>query len=123
MPLYQSDPMQYELGIVKSEFLFTICQIGAEKALKDELAANHPDLRFAYSRPGFVTFKNSTKEMTPDVELQSIFARAYGLSLSKASSSSEAWKWIEENWEKIQGSHLHVFECDRYFPGDEPEGF
>ena len=37
-----------------SPFLFTVCQVGAEGALKNEVLRSHPELRFAYSRPGFV---------------------------------------------------------------------
>ena len=32
---------------------FINCQIGAEAAVKGELARDWPALRFAYSRPGF----------------------------------------------------------------------
>lgn len=39
------------------QFLFVVCQIGAEPACKQELGKQHPELRFAYSRPGFLTFK------------------------------------------------------------------
>ena len=39
------------------EFVFATCQFGAEAALKDEIARDVPALRFAYSRPGFLTFK------------------------------------------------------------------
>ncbi len=48
-----------------SPFYFTICQVGAEKALKEEMARIAPDLRFAFSRPGFVTFKKSEGEADP----------------------------------------------------------
>ena len=40
-----------------AQFIFTVCQIGTESALKDEIAREWPDFRFSYSRPGFVTFK------------------------------------------------------------------
>src|SRR5690349_20007277 len=39
------------------EFVFATCQVGAEIALKQEVARTAPNLRFAYSRPGFLTFK------------------------------------------------------------------
>jgi 23S rRNA (cytidine2498-2'-O)-methyltransferase len=39
------------------EFVFATCQLGAEAALKEEIARDAPALRFAYSRPGFLTFK------------------------------------------------------------------
>ena len=40
-----------------AKFLFVICQVGAESALKGEMSSAWPELRFAFSRPGFVTFK------------------------------------------------------------------
>jgi 23S rRNA (cytidine2498-2'-O)-methyltransferase len=61
-------------------FLFVSCQAGAEPALKDELSREHPELRFAFSRPGFVTFK-SPEDLPADFELRAVFARSYGLSL------------------------------------------
>ncbi len=65
-------------------FLFTTCQVGAEGALKGELARRWPEFRFAYSRPGFVTFKiPPERELAGDFDLQSVFARAYGLSLGR----------------------------------------
>ena len=40
-----------------ARFIFATCQVGAEKAVKGEVARRWPDFRFAYSRPGFLTFK------------------------------------------------------------------
>ena len=40
-------------------FVFVAVQPGAERALKSEIAREHPELKFAYSRPGFVTFRSS----------------------------------------------------------------
>ncbi len=67
----------------KPSFLFVTCQVGAEPALKKELAREHPDLKFAYSRPGFVTFKREGSPLTPEFFLKSVFARTFGLSLEK----------------------------------------
>ena len=39
------------------DFLFVTCQIGAEKAVKREVARRWPAFRFAFSQPGFLTFK------------------------------------------------------------------
>ena len=40
-----------------SSFVYAVCQRGAEKSLKDEVARDAPALRPAFMRPGFVTFK------------------------------------------------------------------
>lgn len=112
---------------MESAFLFTVCQVGAEKALKEEVARDYPDLRFAFSRPGFVTFKSLSKPLGGDFELRSIFARAYGLSLGRkiteTSDSARAEAAIQEAKALSQQTggplRLHVFERDLYAPGEE----
>ncbi|MBX9789802.1 MAG: SAM-dependent methyltransferase [Pirellulales bacterium] len=72
-------------------FLFITCQLGAEAAVKHEIARDWPALRFAYSRPGFLTFKLPPgHKLADDFELGSAFARAYGFSLGPAAASSPA---------------------------------
>jgi 23S rRNA (cytidine2498-2'-O)-methyltransferase len=67
-----------------SRFLFVTCQVGAEAAVKSELARDWPGFRFAYSRPGFLTFKLPVDFAPPeDVELNSVFARSHGFVLGK----------------------------------------
>ena len=39
------------------DFLFVTCQIGFERAVKREVAGGWPAFRFAFSQPGFLTFK------------------------------------------------------------------
>jgi 23S rRNA (cytidine2498-2'-O)-methyltransferase len=66
-------------------FIFVTCQVGAEPAVKRELARLRPDFRFSYSRPGFLTFKSPSGESLPDdFDLPAVFARAHGLSLGKS---------------------------------------
>ncbi|MGZ3686908.1 MAG: SAM-dependent methyltransferase [Bdellovibrionota bacterium] len=106
-------------------FLFTICQTGAEKALKDEIAREHRDLRFSFSRPGFVTFKRADGREFPDkAELRSVFARVYGHSLGRVNEEEVLEKARELARTKGAGKlRLHVYERDRHVPGDEPPGF
>ncbi len=109
-----------------SPFLFTLCQPGAESALKSEISREHPDLRFAYSRPGFVTFKHENGEaFKADFILRSVFARAYGLSFGKVSEGD-----LEKGLEFVKrlttaGARVcwHVTERDLFVPGDEPLGY
>lgn len=68
-------------------FLFATCQIGAERALKAEVARRWPDARAAYSRPGFLTFKVAGS-LSPGFDLASTFARSYGFSLGCVRDSS-----------------------------------
>ena len=106
-------------------FLFVTCQVGAEPALKKELAREHPELRFAYSRPGFVTFKRvDNQPIQADFELRSVFARAYGQSIGKAVSSSQVIEQAQLVYNEAgKPLRLHVWERDRFAPGEEPKGF
>lgn len=117
-------------------FILTVCQVGAEPALKNEIARLHPGLRFSYSRPGFVTFKVAEGEWGLRDDLGSVFARAYALSLGKAmaknpAEASKLPEMILAGIEKIPAElrnrkraiRLHVWERDRQMPGEEPPGF
>jgi 23S rRNA (cytidine2498-2'-O)-methyltransferase len=120
-------------------FAFATCQIGAEAALKAEVIRDLPALRFAYSRPGFLTFKclepegvkNSqlgSRGMTPrwkngDLRLSSalsslVFARASGISLGKASGVTTAHR-AADVW-RLAGNRpyrrLHVWRRDLVGP-------
>ncbi len=110
-----------------SHFLFTVCQQGAEKALKEELGSAHPDFKFAYSRPGFLTFKNTQPTEIPfDFILHSIFARAYGVSLGGSPRNSKTIFQTAETLKSIYPllkPHLHVWQRDFYPPGKEPLGY
>ncbi|MGK5089125.1 hypothetical protein WDW86_16330, partial [Bdellovibrionota bacterium FG-2] len=117
-----------------SEFLYTVCQVGAEPALKKELARDYPELRFAYSRPGFVTFKDTRAKLTQNFGLRSVFARAYGLSLGAVPKKGAPVEQLAKAvWEGVSqetsqeapraGFKLHVFERDQFVPSEEPMGY
>ena len=101
-------------------FIFVTCQVGAEAAVKGELARKWPAFRFAYSRPGFLTFKIPTgAALADDFDLHSVFARSYGFSLGKVTGES-----IEERAAGVRqliGDRsfdcLHVWQRDLYEPG------
>jgi len=72
---------------------------GAESAVKGELARRWPAFRFAYSRPGFLTFKlPHDHALAADFDLDSVFARAYAFSVGKAAGgdldalAGEVWR-------------------------------
>jgi 23S rRNA (cytidine2498-2'-O)-methyltransferase len=96
-------------------FVFATCQVGAERALKSEIARTWPALNFAYSRPGFLTFKLPEGHgPAEDLDLGAVFARAHGISLGKVTLDSlEAG--AAEVW-KLAGSRpydaLHVWQRD-----------
>jgi len=97
------------------------CQVGAEGALKREVARLWPDFRFAYSRPGFLTFKLPTNHgLRDDFDLGSVFARSYAFSLGKAlgDTLAERTEATARLAAGMQFDHLHVFPRDRFAPGD-----
>jgi 23S rRNA (cytidine2498-2'-O)-methyltransferase len=107
--------------MLESSFLFATCQVGAEKALKSEMACLRPELKLAFSRPGFLTFK-APEPLTADLELNSVFARAYGLSLGKWDAPSS--NLILESARKLDVKpRLHLWERDFHPPGEEPKGY
>jgi 23S rRNA (cytidine2498-2'-O)-methyltransferase len=107
-----------------SRFVFVTTQSGAERALKNEIAREHPDLKFAFSRPGFVTFRSS-EDLASDFVLRSVFARTWGFSLGKVNGSDDsqcardAWRLIGEQLPDEPIRDLHVWQRDRVLPGNE----
>jgi 23S rRNA (cytidine2498-2'-O)-methyltransferase len=77
----------------KSEFIFALCNSGAEKALKLEVESMGLPWRFSYQTKGFVAFKAdpsagvfTTKSLNEPVA----YARRLCLSLGKVSSAADA---------------------------------
>lgn len=105
-----------------AHFLFCVCQAGAEQAVKQELSVLRPELRFAYSRPGFVTFK-SPAPLHLDEPLAAIFVRTHGRSIGPVASSEQVFAALSAICPKGQPVRLHVWERDVARPGEEPPGF
>ncbi len=85
------------------------------------MARRWPDFRFAYSRPGFLTFKLPPEhKLEPDFELGSVFARSYGFSLGKASGETpdDRAKNIGPLIAGRTFDQLHVWQRDTAAPGD-----
>ena len=72
-----------------ADFVFATCLPGLEPALKRDVARARPELRFAYSRPGLVTFK-SPRAVAPEDPPGSPFARVWGRSIGAAADPGEA---------------------------------
>ncbi|HZZ73065.1 MAG TPA: hypothetical protein VFE24_12495, partial [Pirellulales bacterium] len=104
-----------------AEFLFATCQIGAERALKSELARAWPDFRFAYSRHGFLTFKLPPEHgLADDFALDSVFARTHGFSLGQA-EGLDPYTLAEQVWKLVgvrRFDRLHVWQRDLLPAGD-----
>jgi len=105
------------------QFVFATCQAGAEKTLKAAILLNHPELRLAFGRPGLVTFKHtdSTSLLSPSFQLNSIFARSFGLSLGPAVDVTEAFNRARVLQELTKSSQLrlHVWGRDEPSPACE----
>ena len=103
-----------------TQFIFTCCQLGAERALKTEIERGWPQLRFAFSRPGFVTFKNTEdKHLADSFDLKSIFARTHGFSLGQVKGTDVSR--MTETIRETVGAHtfdiLHLWRRDSQVPG------
>lgn len=74
----------------QSPFLFLTCQPGAEPLVKADIQARYPALRFAFSRPGYLTYKSETT-LGLDVPRPSVFARRWGISFGWKPDIAQAW--------------------------------
>jgi len=102
------------------KFYFATCQVGAEKAVKAEILAEHPSLKFAFSRPGFITFKEAAPGKKPLILKKAIFARQWGEVVGQVKDQ----KLIRGLLEMIpEQAFVHAFDRDLHVPGDEPKGF
>jgi 23S rRNA (cytidine2498-2'-O)-methyltransferase len=80
-----------------SEFIFVLCNSGAEKALKLEVVSMGLPWRFSYQKKGFVAFKADTNNgifNENSLNVQVAFARRICLSLGKASTAEDAEQLI-----------------------------
>lgn len=102
-------------------FVLLCCQVGAESAVKDELNRRWPQLRFAFSRPGFLTYKlPDGHNFRADFDLDVVFARSWGFSLGTVRGSDPA-EMARDAWQ-VYGERpcrrLHVWERDAHPTGE-----
>ncbi len=109
-----------------TEFLFVCCQRGSEKAVKSEIAAAWPGLKFAFSRPGFLTFKRPPDTSLPlKFSLASTFARNSGWSVGKSvakGAGDDAATLVAEVLKSPAAKHcqhVHVWQRDTHVPGQK----
>ena len=102
-----------------AKFIFVVCQNGVESACKNEVTRNHPELRLAFSRPGFVTFKLDDSPFPEKFFLKSTLARTYGWSWGNetADSSTELVKSVLQHPKLAEAKHIHIWQRDRLNPG------
>ncbi len=87
-----------------TDFAFATCLPGLEPALKREVARDRAELRFAYSRPGLITFK-AAGVIDPDEVSPTGFAWVWGRSLGAARTPEEAAHQLGY----LGAKRLHVF--------------
>jgi len=95
-------------------FIFSTCQVGAETVFKREIARTFPDMRSAFARPGFVSFK--AEALPENFAKHSVFARTAAVSLGKVETDQhdelamEVWKIAAEH--HLFVNRVHVFQRD-----------
>ncbi|MCW5804052.1 MAG: hypothetical protein KIT31_16885 [Deltaproteobacteria bacterium] len=89
------------------EFAFATSPTGLEPALKLDVARRRPELRFAYSRPGLVTWK-APGPVRDDDAPGSVFAHVWGRSIGAARDAEAARQLIAP----LGAAHVHVFARD-----------
>lgn len=109
----------------KARFYYLVCQFGAEKTAKAEVLETYPELKFAFSRPGFVTFKEP--ELSAPLRAWNrdwIFVRVWGLSRGQA-TTADAALGLEQEFilPDAQSKSVECFDRDTWVPGDEPDGW
>ncbi len=104
-----------------SEFFFVVCQVGAESTCKGEVEQQFPGAKLAFSRPGFVTFKQADKRFDQGAFiLESTFIRTWGLSLERI-TGNDGMKLAERVAvlaAEVGAQAIHVWQRDQSLPGD-----
>src|SRR5262249_1052295 len=82
------------------QFVFMTCRAGAESALKREVALIEPSWHPSFSRPGFLTFKNTGKKPIDTRRLAEqnwTFAHACGISFGRLAGEQLA-EMVAQFW-------------------------
>lgn len=78
---------------MSAQFVYFITVAGNEDLLKEEINLYYPNLKFAYSRPGFCTFKNETSEKNYS---KVVYALTFGTTLKKINLAA-----VEEYYKEL----------------------
>ncbi len=113
--MVESDP--------ESSFLFLVCQVGVERFCKARMESRWPDFRFAFSRPGFLTYKLPSGPLAPGFDLKNEFVRASGSCLAKIQAATPE-AGASQFWERFGETSfddVHVWQRDERRVGDRFE--
>ncbi len=105
---------------IPARFQFATCQFGAEQVCKAEVLARFPFLAFAFSRPGFLTFKIAQPvELAESFCLVGTFVRTAGWSLESIQGTHADVVPRVRHWLAAQPfQQIHVWPRDTATPGD-----
>jgi 23S rRNA (cytidine2498-2'-O)-methyltransferase len=107
-------------GVAPSgSFVFATCRPASLPWLKADLLSGHPEFRWAFSRPGLLTFKYS-QDHPPHFEELSPLARCWGTSLGLASNPDTVMALLAP-LRLSKPLRLHVFERDPEKPSKQAE--
>lgn len=107
-----------------SQFLFVVCQVGSEPACKREITRRCPDLRLAFSRGGFLTYK-APEGIGRGFQLPNAYARTWGVSHAQV-RGDDRMTLASEFWREAptrRFDHVHVWERDPRPVGERFEPF
>jgi 23S rRNA (cytidine2498-2'-O)-methyltransferase len=111
-----------DTSFARPGFVFCVCQVGMENVCKREVLGLHPYLAFAFSRPGFLTFKvQSDAELPATFELKTPFVRTSGWSIGRL-NPGEPREHIDQLVERIRelnATIVHVWQRDQAIPGED----
>jgi 23S rRNA (cytidine2498-2'-O)-methyltransferase len=105
---------------MKPRYYYLVSQHGAEKAAKNDVLKKFPHLKFAFSRPGFVTFKEEDDQKPEIKNGGGVFGRLWGTSIGTA-RDPEAFTTLMDSLP--EGCLIHTFERNQFVPGDEPKDY
>jgi 23S rRNA C2498 (ribose-2'-O)-methylase RlmM len=81
-----------------NQFFYFICNIGSEPFLKSEMKTFYPELRFAFSAPGFLTFK-LVGQLSP--QFSPVFTQRFGKFIARG-TRDEVEKQFSDGMEIIK---------------------
>lgn len=106
------------------QFIFVCCQAGSEAACKREILSRYSGLRFAFSRPGFLTFKILADSIRPgQFQLHATFARVWGWSAGKSKQetvqqlAADVSQQAATLSDTVSFTMLHCWQRDTAMPG------
>jgi 23S rRNA (cytidine2498-2'-O)-methyltransferase len=110
-----------------SSFVFVVCQCQTENMIKRWMLHHVPQAKFAFSRPGLLTFKLEHEQMAAAQALPLCpFIRSFGWSWETVTGGpEEVSAGLAVHQQRVQAQHLHVWARDPRRVGDrgfEPFG-